>query len=132
MESLFTYSNIKELLNNYNKAMEDCIHHNFLIEPLNSKLSKEFFVLFRNIYDNIESTELKEPNNLTESEKLKNLFKSVVFLRTIESFANLTKKIIFSTTTLDQSALDKYKNTIIDFYQIVNYPIDLENFVYDF
>lgn len=113
---------LKDLLNHYNKAIDDCIHHNLLIDSLNAKLSKEFFILFRKLYDKIESTDVKE---------LESLYKSVIFLRNVESFADLTKRIVFSAT-LDKSILDGYKHSIIDFYRIINYPIDLENFVFDY
>ena len=58
--------------------------------------------------------------------------KSVPFLRNIESFAILTKRIIFAASTLDQKILDLYKHKIVDFYRKINYPIDLDNFVYDY
>lgn len=120
--------NVIDLLNNYNNAIEDCIHHNYLIKSLNAKLSKEFFTLFRIIYEKIESF----GSESCDFKNLQDLYRSVVFLRSVESFATLTKKIIFSTSTLEAKKLDEYKHKIIEFYREINYPIDLENFVYDY
>ena len=71
-----------DLLDFYNNAINDCIYHNFLIDSLNAKLSKEFFVLYNDIYKVISKSAGK-----------KELLKSVPFLRNIESFAILTKRL---------------------------------------